>query len=106
MSDAVKNTDRELWRGPDEGNGSYYADSIHVTQDGGIGIDVGGTVIVRPLREWHRAATALDTLEAEVARLKAERDRIGRNRDMWKGQCERQAEQLAATPLSAQKEDV
>ncbi|HBP1670503.1 hypothetical protein B8W76_03490 [Pseudomonas aeruginosa] len=28
--------------------------------------------------------------------LEEERDRIERNRDMWKGQCERQAEQLAA----------
>lgn len=37
MSAAV-NTDREIWRGPDTGDGSYYADSIHVTEDGGIGI--------------------------------------------------------------------
>lgn len=39
---AAKNTDRELWRGPDKGAGSYYADSIHVTEGGGIGINVGG----------------------------------------------------------------
>lgn len=51
-----KNTDRELWRGPDEGNGSYYADSIHMTEGGGIGIDVGGRVIVMPLRDWHALA--------------------------------------------------
>lgn len=58
MSDqmAYENTDTELWRGPDEGNGSYYADSIHVTKDGGIGINVGGRVIVMPLRAWHALA--------------------------------------------------
>lgn len=27
----------------------------------------------------------------EIVRLRAERDRIGRNRDMWKDQCARQA---------------
>jgi hypothetical protein len=30
----------------------------------------------------------------DIARLAADRDRTARNRDMWKGQCERQAEQL------------
>lgn len=52
----VPNTDREIWRGPDEGNGSFYADSIHVTAGGGIGIDCGGHVIVKPLRDWHALA--------------------------------------------------
>lgn len=64
MSGEAKNTDRELWREPDEGNGSYYADSIHVTKEGGIGINAGGTVFVKPLREWHRLAT-LSTLSTE-----------------------------------------
>lgn len=52
------------------------------------------------------AADALDAAEAEIARLKEERDRIERNRDMWKGQCERQAEQLSRTQLPAVAEDV
>lgn len=52
-SDAAMNTDRELWR---EREGDYYADSIHVTKRGNIGINCGGTVIVKPLREWHRLA--------------------------------------------------
>lgn len=56
QDNACKNTDREIWRGPDEGNGSYYADSIHVTESGSIGLNVGGHVIVRPIREWHRLA--------------------------------------------------
>lgn len=52
---AVTNTDRELWRErPDD----YYADSIHVTATGAIGINCGGTVLVLPLREWHRRALA------------------------------------------------
>lgn len=50
----AKNTDRELWR---EREGDYYAASIHVTEGGGIGIDVGGTVVVRPIREWHELAS-------------------------------------------------
>jgi hypothetical protein len=50
---ACKNTDREIWR---ERDGDYYADSIHVTEGGGIGIDCGGTVYVKPIREWHRLA--------------------------------------------------
>jgi hypothetical protein len=52
-ADAKMNTDRELWR---EREGDYYADSIHVTAQGDIGINCGGTVVVLPLREWHRVA--------------------------------------------------
>ena len=37
------NTDRELWR---EREGDYYADSIHVTAQGSIGINCRGTVYV------------------------------------------------------------
>ncbi len=55
---AAANTDRELYREPDKGNGSFYSDSIHVTAGGGIGINVGGTVIVRSLKTWHKLALA------------------------------------------------
>jgi hypothetical protein len=48
------NTDRELWR---EREGDYYAPSIFVTKHGAIGINVGGTVIVRALAEWHALAS-------------------------------------------------
>jgi hypothetical protein len=51
---AAKNTDRELWRA----NDSYYAPSIHVTEGGGIGIQVGGHVIVMPIDDWHRLGVA------------------------------------------------
>lgn len=43
-----------------------------------------------------RAITDLVLAKAEAQTLREERDRIERNRDMWKGQCERQAEQLEA----------
>lgn len=48
-----ENTDREIWR---EREGDYYADSIHVTKEGSIGFNVGGTVIVMPHYEWHALA--------------------------------------------------
>lgn len=51
------NTDRELYREPDKGGGDFYSDSIHVTENGGIGINVGGSVIVKPLRDWHALAS-------------------------------------------------
>ena|ERR1700744_2704331 len=53
---ACVNTDKEIWRGPDEGNGSYYADSLHITKDGALGINCGGSVRVRPIRDWHNLA--------------------------------------------------
>jgi hypothetical protein len=60
MVTPMKNTDRELWRECVERGDdpmSYYSNRIFVTEDGGIGIDVGGTVIVKPLREWHELAS-------------------------------------------------
>ena len=59
----AQNTDRELWR---EREGDYYANSIHVTVGGGIGINVGGFVIVMPLARWHEfAAEKLDTFNRD-----------------------------------------
>jgi len=52
---ACENTDRELWR---ERFGDFYANSIHVTKDGSIGINVSGNVIVMPLQKWHALAGA------------------------------------------------
>jgi hypothetical protein len=54
MSEPMQNTDRELWRETP----SYYSPSIHVTEEGRIGINVGGTVFVKPLRDWHALAVA------------------------------------------------
>ncbi len=50
---AAKNTDRELWR---EREGDYYAASLFVTEGGGIGMDVGGHCIVKPIRDWFKLA--------------------------------------------------
>jgi hypothetical protein len=38
-------------------------------------------------------------LAAELESVSQDRNRIARNRDMWKGQCERQAEQLRSLAL-------
>ena len=57
---ACVNTDRELWRGTDEGNGDYYADSVFITKEGALGINCGGFVHVRTIREWHRLAGHMD----------------------------------------------
>ena len=54
VTQAAENTDREIWR---EREGDYYADSIHVTQQGGIGINCGGHVIQMPVQDWHRLAS-------------------------------------------------
>ena len=56
------NTDRELWR---EREGDYYADSIHVTEHGAIGINCGGLVIVAPLKRWHEAMKIHQQIEEQ-----------------------------------------
>ena len=43
-----------------------------------------------------RIGPVFEDMAAEIDRLKADLARTARNRDMWKGQCERQAEQLTA----------
>ena len=54
---AYKNTDVELWREPQQdGKVDYYSNSIHRTDRGGIGINVGGSVHVMTLEEWHKLA--------------------------------------------------
>lgn len=54
---ACENTDRELYREPDEtGNGDYYCNSLHVTDSGSIGMNVGGMVHVMPIRDWWELA--------------------------------------------------
>ena len=61
-----KNTDKHIWR-LDEND--PYSPSIHVTENGHIGINVGGTVIVKPIKDWHilgmKEAHPLITLKSE-----------------------------------------
>jgi len=52
-----ENTDKEIWREKDD---DFYSPSIHVTENGKIGIDVGGYVFVKDVRDWHRLATNKD----------------------------------------------
>ena len=56
MNETYQNNDTELWR---ERPNDYYADSIHVTEHGGIGMNCGGHVIVARIRRWHWAADML-----------------------------------------------
>jgi hypothetical protein len=51
---AALNTNRELYR-EDTGHpaGSYYEHSCFVTEDGKIGINVGGSVITKTLEDWY-----------------------------------------------------
>ncbi len=60
MNDCCLNTDKEIWR---EKPGDYYADSIHVTKDNGIGINCGGHVIVAPLKSWFDMANLIYNTE-------------------------------------------
>ena len=59
-----QNTDKELWRKSDD----YYDDSIHVTAQGQIGINCGGNVIVKDLREWHKLVADIEDQKAEFFR--------------------------------------
>ncbi len=52
---AAENTYRELWREIEDDPNSP---SIFVTEDGGIGITVNHTTIVKPIHEWHAIVCA------------------------------------------------
>ena len=57
-----ENTDRHLW--PETSPVDAPEEKLFVTSAGGIGINIGGHVIVRPLREWHRLAASQPDREA------------------------------------------
>lgn len=63
MAEAKSNTDREIWR---EHNEDYYSPSIFVTERGGIGINVGGYVIVAPVKKWHDALRQFELTAPEA----------------------------------------
>ena len=55
MKDAIKNTDKEVWRedkkdprDPD----NYYSPSVHITIDNKIGINSGGSGVVANPEQW------------------------------------------------------
>lgn len=78
LTGAKMSTDRELWR---EREGDYYADSIHVTREGYIGINSGGFVQVKSVQTWASAMR-------DLAATRAERDEALKSREMhretWK----------------------
>ena len=68
MNEERLNTDVEIWRGPPDENGdTFYSPSIHVTEKGRIGINVGGTVLVKSVEDWHAAARRCNELEVQLA---------------------------------------
>lgn len=67
------NTDRELWR---EREGDYYADSLHITANGGIGINCEGHVFVKPIRTWHLLAGENARLERDLSTANARLERL------------------------------
>ena len=89
---ACANTDRELWR---EVDGDYYADSIHVTSGGGIGINHAGHVYVATLAKWHHAMQYAATVD-EIA---AERDSLRAIADVHTNICEGEEREVALGKL-------
>ena len=62
-NEACENTDVELWRKKED---DYYSPSIHVTNQGGIGINVGGYVLVAPVEKWHHIGVLLLTIDPSL----------------------------------------
>ena len=60
---ACENTDKEIWRKTES---DYYSPSIHVTESGSIGINVGDYVIVAPVEEWHEAMRLIGSTEIRL----------------------------------------
>jgi hypothetical protein len=78
------NTDKEIWS---EKPGDYYADSIHVTEGGNIGINCGGHVIVAPVIKWHEAGNLFLCVNPGLERWKYNLAMwlLGSNREKPKG---------------------
>lgn len=71
---AALNTDVEIWRGKSRAEwgdaDSFYADSLFIpnSEVEALGINCGGTVIVKPVREWHAlGAKPLPTTAEETS---------------------------------------
>lgn len=80
QQEARLNTDREIWRGKSRAEfgdpGRFYADSLFIParDTEALGINCGGMVIVKPIREWHALAAQPPVQQAE-ARLSEEQVR-------------------------------
>jgi hypothetical protein len=69
----LKNTDKEIWR---EIEGEYYSPSIFVTEQGKIGINVGGNVYVQSVEKWHQQADRIAELEKQLEEANSVLDTI------------------------------
>lgn len=80
QDEAKLNIDREIWRGKSRAEfgdpGRFYADSLFIPTGDveALGINCGGMVIVKPIREWHALAAQPPVQQAE-ARLSEEQVR-------------------------------
>jgi hypothetical protein len=88
-----ENTDRHLW--PQVSDPGAETESIHVTAQGGIGINVGGYVYVKPLREWHKLAGGKEAM-LPVAALSAETNLAPINAELLKAALETLSEAFVA----------
>jgi hypothetical protein len=68
----IQNTDREIWNARDDHG---YGPSIHVTKDGRVGINVGGTVIVRRVIDWHSSQDDLNSVRMKLHECKTKQAR-------------------------------
>lgn len=75
---------------------SEHADQKSIDELLAAGIQVDKEEISRLRAEVAGLRTGYEAYEQVNAELKAENERLERNRDMWKGQVERQAEELTA----------
>jgi hypothetical protein len=79
----LKNTDKEIWR---EIEGEYYSPSIFVTEQGKIGINVGGNVYVQSVEKWHQQADRIAELETVLRSIANEPIELSHDKIKW--QCQ------------------
>ena len=73
-----ENTDRHLW--PQTTPHDAPVESLFVTKEGAIGINIAGSVIVMPLRKWHALYAAVEIRDQEmdemIAKLEASEKKL------------------------------
>lgn len=70
---ALKNTDKTIWTKKGKAIDEGYLPEIFVTEEGNIGIKVGGTVIVKPVEAWHGLAEYFEPMSLEKSMALADR---------------------------------
>lgn len=96
---ACENTDKHLWPLVSD---DAFAPSVHATKDGSIGINVGGHVIVMPIRKWHMLAIA----KQREAQLNLElREHIEQKAELLAENQEQGLDLIAAKEREAQRDE-